>query len=51
MFHESRFPPKYEAAQLFWTLLLIGNIYYHIRMISEGTCETEDCSNDAENYI
>jgi len=21
----------------------------HIRMISEGSCDTEDCSNDAEN--
>jgi len=22
---------------------------HHIRMISEGSCDTEDCSNDAEN--
>ncbi len=21
----------------------------HLRMISEGSCDTEDCSNDAEN--
>ncbi len=30
---------EYEAAQL----------YQHIRMISEGSCDTEDWSNDAEN--
>ncbi len=24
-------------------------INQHIRMISEGSCDTEDCSNDAEN--
>ncbi len=25
------------------------NYFQHIRMISEGSCDTEDCSNDAEN--
>ncbi len=43
---------KYEAAQLFSTLI-IRNISWaanlHIRMISEGSCDTEDWSNDAEN--
>ncbi len=36
---------KYEAAQRFPTLI----INQHIRMISEGSCDTEDWSNDAEN--
>ncbi len=48
-----RFPQKYEAAQLFSTLILIRNVSWaanqHIRMISEGSCDTEDWSNDAEN--
>ncbi len=26
-------------------------IYQHIRMISEGSCDTEDWSNDAENSV
>ncbi len=26
-----------------------GHIWVHIRMISEGSCDTEDWSNDAEN--
>jgi len=34
-------------------LIIIRNIYcvanQHIRMISEGSCDTEDWSNDAEN--
>ncbi len=38
-------PKKHEAAQRFPTLI----IKPHIRMISEGSCDTEDCSNDAEN--
>ncbi len=33
---------KYYGAQLFST-------YQHIRMISKGSCDTEDWSNDAEN--
>ncbi len=33
---------KYEAAQLFPTL----TINLNIRMISKGSCDTEDCSND-----
>ncbi len=41
------FSKKYEAAQLFSTLIIIRNQY--IRMISEGSCDTEDWSNDAGN--
>jgi len=48
----SRFPQKYEAAQLFSTLIIIINVSWasnhHIRVISEGSCDTEDWSNDAE---
>ncbi len=43
---------KYEAAQLFSTLIIINVSWaanQHIRMISEGSCDTEDWSNDAEN--
>jgi len=33
--------------------IIIRNVSWvpnqHMRMISEGSCETEDCSNDAEN--
>ncbi len=47
------FPQKYEAAQLFSTLIIIRNVCWaanqYIRMISEGSCDTEDWSNDAEN--
>ncbi len=43
---------KYEAAHLFSTLI-IRNVSWesnqYIRMISEGSCDTEDWSNDAEN--
>ncbi len=42
---KSQVPKKYEAAQRFPTLI----INQHIRMISEGSCDTEDWSNDAEN--
>ncbi len=49
----SWFPYKYEAAQLFSTLIIIRNVSWaanqHIRMISEESCDTEDWSNDAEN--
>ncbi len=42
----SQFPQKYQAAQLF-SKLIIQNISWvpneHIRMISEGSCDTEDC--------
>ncbi len=35
------------------TVLIIKNVSWsanqHIRMISEGSCDTEDWSNDAEN--
>ncbi len=40
------FRKKYEAAQQFPTLI----INQYIRMISEGSCDTEDLSNDAENW-
>ncbi len=44
---------KREVAQLFSTLITIRNVIWaanqHIRMISEGSCDTEDWSNDAEN--
>ncbi len=44
---------EYKAAQLFSTLIIIRNVSWaanqHIRMISEGSCDTEDWSNDAEN--
>ncbi len=47
------FPQNYWAAQLFSTLIIIRNVSgaanHHIRMISEGSCDTEDWSNDAEN--
>ncbi len=35
----------------FSTLIIIRNVSWaaNIRMISEGTCDTEDWSNDAEN--
>ncbi len=46
-------PQKYEAAQLFSTLIMRSNISWaanqHIRMISEGSCDTTDWSNDADN--
>ncbi len=51
MFHN--FHKKYEAAELFSTLIIIRNISWavnqYIRIISEGSCDTEDWSNDAEN--
>ncbi len=44
---------KNEEAQLFSTLIIIRNDSWaanqHIRMISEGSCDAEDWSNDAEN--
>ncbi len=42
-FYSSKYK-KYGAA-LFSTLI----INQHIRLISEGSCDTEDWSNDAEN--
>ncbi len=42
-----------QKTQLFSMLIIIRNVYWvsnqHIRMISEGSCDTEDWSNDAEN--
>ncbi len=47
-----RFPQNYLAAQLFSALIIIRNVSctanQYIRMISEGSCDTEDWSN-AEN--
>ncbi len=40
------FHKKYQAAQLFLFFLAANQ---HIRMISEGSRDTEDWSNDAEN--
>jgi len=45
---------KKNCTQLFSRLIIIIiNVSWasnhHIRMISEGSCDTEDCSNDAEN--
>jgi len=49
----SPYPQKYQAAQLFSTLIIIRNVSrasnQDIRMISDGSCDTEDWSNDAEN--
>ncbi len=49
----SWFLHKYEAAQLFSPSIIIRNVSWaanqRIRMISEGSCDTEDWSNDAEN--
>ncbi len=49
----SRIPKQYEAAQLFLTLIIIRNVSWavnqHIIMISEGSCDSEDWSKDAEN--
>ncbi len=46
-----QFPQKYEAAQLFTTLLIIRNVSWaanqYIKMISEESCDTEDWSNSA----
>ncbi len=49
----SQYPQKYEAAQLFSTLMILRNVSWaanqHISMISEGSRDTEDWNNDAEN--
>ncbi len=47
-----RFPQKYEAAQLFSTLIIINAPWaanQHIIMISEESCDTHVWRNDAEN--
>ena len=42
-----------STKKLFSTLIIIINVSWasnhHIRVISEGSCDTEDWSNDAEN--
>ncbi len=42
-----------EKVSQFPTLITISNVSWavsqHIRVISEGSCDTEDWSNDAEN--
>ncbi len=49
---KNKFPQKHKGAQRF-TKLFIRNVSWaanqHIRMISEGSCDTEDWSNDAGN--
>ncbi len=44
-----------KILQVFSTVIIIINIYWaanqHIIMISEGSCDTEDLSNDAENTV
>ncbi len=45
---------KGEAAHLFSTWIIIihdfwAAVYQQIRIISEGSCDTKDWSNDAEN--
>ncbi len=48
---KSLFPQKYLAAQLFTTLIRRRNVSWeptlHMRMISEGWCNTSDWSNAA----
>ncbi len=43
----------FPQTQLFSSLIIIRNVSWaanqHIRMVSEGSCDTEDWSNDAEN--
>ncbi len=52
--YSSKNPEKNEAAQLFSTLIIIRNISseanQNIIMISEGSCDTEDWSNDAVQF-
>ncbi len=49
----SWFPQKYLATQVFSTLITKIRVFWavnqHIRISSEGSCETVDWSNDAEN--
>ncbi len=42
---------KYHGSQKILSSTTVSTliINQHIRMISEGSCDTEDCSNDAEN--
>ncbi len=46
---------KYDAAQMFSTLIITTNVSWaanqHIRIISEGSWDNEDWSNDAENKV
>ncbi len=35
--------------KVFWKKILKQQINPNIRMISEGSCDAEDCSNDAKN--
>ncbi len=47
------FYPRLHGITQFSTLIIIRNVSWavnqHIRVISDGSCDTEDCSNDAEN--
>jgi len=40
-----------KIAQLFSTLIIRNAPNQHIRMISEGSCDTEDWSNDAKKSV
>jgi len=42
---------KYEAAQLFSTMIIIGNVFEQQIMFSEGSCDSEDWSNDAKKSV
>ncbi len=52
---KKQFAQKYYLAQLFSTLLKIWNVSLaanqHISMSSEGSCDTEDWSNDGNDEI
>ncbi len=43
------FPQKYETQQFSTFMIIIKAVNQHIRKISEGSCDIEDWSNDAEN--
>ncbi len=48
--NESWFPQNNNNNQHNFSILIIRSVScHHIRMISEGSCTTEDWSNDAEN--
>ncbi len=55
MYFLSKNPEKMHAAKLFSALIIKINISWapnqYIRMISEGSCDTEDWSNNAEDSV
>jgi len=45
-----------KSTQLFSTLIIIKNVFFFCalylhRMISEGSCDTKDWSNDADRFL